>query len=132
VIQLLGTAYFAPTSPNLYILMIEAICFSETSGSLLQFLVTANVVSSSLLVYTVMMEAICSSETSESLLQLLVTNNVVPSSLILSTLLIEAICSRDTSVLTRTTRSHIPEDGILRSHRREDLKSYIALTDLAL
>jgi hypothetical protein len=30
------------------------------------------------------------------------------------------------------TRRHIPEDGILHSHRRENLKSYIALTGLAL
>jgi hypothetical protein len=28
------------------------------------------------------------------------------------------------SVLTRTTRHHISEDGILYSHRRENLKSY--------
>jgi hypothetical protein len=27
---------------------------------------------------------------------------------------------------------YIPEDCILRSHRRENLKSYIALTDMAL
>jgi hypothetical protein len=27
---------------------------------------------------------------------------------------------------------YIPEDGILRSYRRENLKSYIALTDWAL
>jgi hypothetical protein len=36
----------------------------------------------------------------------------------------EAICSSETSVLTRTTRHHIPEDTILHSHRRENLKSY--------
>jgi hypothetical protein len=29
-------------------------------------------------------------------------------------------------------RNTIPEDGILHSHRRENLKSYIALTDWAL
>jgi hypothetical protein len=27
---------------------------------------------------------------------------------------------------------YIPQDGILHSHRRENLKSYIALTDWAL
>jgi hypothetical protein len=30
-----------------------------------------------------------------------------------------------TSVRTRFTRRHIPEDGILHSHRRENLKSYV-------
>jgi hypothetical protein len=34
----------------------------------------------------------------------------------------------ETSVLTRTTRLHIPEGDILHSHCRENLKSYIALT----
>jgi hypothetical protein len=32
------------------------------------------------------------------------------------------------SILTRTTRRDIPEDGIFHSHRRENLKSYRALT----
>jgi hypothetical protein len=35
-------------------------------------------------------------------------------------------------VLTRTTLRFNPEDGILHSHRRENLKSYIALTGWAL
>jgi hypothetical protein len=30
------------------------------------------------------------------------------------------------------TRRHIPEDGILHSDRRENIKSYIALTDWTL
>jgi hypothetical protein len=42
-----------------------------------------------------------------------------------STLKMEAIRSSETSVHTRSTRHHIPEDGILHSHRRENLKSYI-------
>jgi hypothetical protein len=33
-----------------------------------------------------------------------------------------------TSVLLRSTRRNILEDGILHSHRHENLKSYIALT----
>jgi hypothetical protein len=32
--------------------------------------------------------------------------------------------SSETSIHTRSTRRHIPEDGILHSHRRENLKSY--------
>jgi hypothetical protein len=37
--------------------------------------------------------------------------------------LLEATRSPETSVLTRPTRRHIPEDGVLHSHRR-DLTSY--------
>jgi hypothetical protein len=55
-------------------------------------------------------------------LQLLVTANVFPSSRILFTLIMEAILSSETSVLTRSTRRYILEDGILHSHRRENLK----------
>jgi hypothetical protein len=48
-----------------------------------------------------------------SVLQLLVTANVVPTSLILFTLKTEEILSSETSVLARTTRRKIPDDGIL-------------------
>jgi hypothetical protein len=64
--------------------------------------------------------------------QLLVTASVVPSSLILVTLMKEALSSSETSVLTRATWHNTPEDAILHSHRRENLKSYIPLTGWAL
>jgi hypothetical protein len=38
----------------------------------------------------------------------------------------------ETSDLTTATRRNIPEDSVLRSHRRENLKSYIALTGWVL
>jgi hypothetical protein len=67
-----------------------------------------------------------------SVRRLLVRASVVPSSPILVTLLKEALSSSETSVLTRATRRNIPEDTILHSHRREYLKSYIALTGWTL
>jgi hypothetical protein len=64
--------------------------------------------------------------------RMLVTASVVPSSSILVTLMKEALSSSETSVITAATRCHIPEDDILHSHRRENLKSYISLTGWTL
>jgi hypothetical protein len=60
--------------------------------------------------------------------RLLVKANV-PSSFILVTLMMEGLRSSETSVLTKPT--NIPEDGILLSNRRENLKSYRALFCMA-
>jgi hypothetical protein len=49
--------------------------------------------------------------------------------LLFSTLKMKAIRSSETSVNTLSTLRHIPEDGILHSHGRENLKSYKILTN---
>jgi hypothetical protein len=46
-------------------------------------------------------------------------------------MIMEAISSPETSVLTRATWHNILEYGILHSHRRNNPKSYIALTSKA-
>jgi hypothetical protein len=63
-----------------------------------------------------------------NVLQLLVTAKDDPSSPILVTLMMKAISSSETSVRKGVTRYNFPEDDILHTHRRENLKSYIALT----
>jgi hypothetical protein len=65
-------------------------------------------------------------------LRLLVTANAVTISPILVTLTMKALRSLKLSVLTRAARLNIPEDDILHSHCRENIKSYIALTGWAL
>jgi hypothetical protein len=54
-----------------------------------------------------------------------VAGNVVPSTQILVTLMMEALNSSETSILTRATQRNILEETILRSYRRENLKSYM-------
>jgi hypothetical protein len=48
------------------------------------------------------------------------------------TLIMEALSSSETSAITRVTRCNVPEDRILHSHCRQNLKYYIELTDWAL
>jgi hypothetical protein len=50
----------------------------------------------------------------------------------LSNLMLEALRSSESSVLARPTPRPVSEDDILHSHRRENLKSYIALTSWTL
>jgi hypothetical protein len=47
---------------------------------------------------------------------------------ILVTLMMDPLRSIETSIVTRARPRINPEDDILHSHRRENLKSYIALT----
>jgi hypothetical protein len=66
-----------------------------------------------------------------SLRRLIVTANA-PSSPILVTLMMESLSSKETSVITRATRSNIPQDDILYSYSRENLESYVGWASWAL
>jgi hypothetical protein len=55
--------------------------------------------------------------------RLLVTANV-PGSRNFVTLMMAQLTSSETSVLKRATRRNIPEDAILHTYRRENLKTY--------
>jgi hypothetical protein len=50
----------------------------------------------------------------------------------LGTLAVATAVHREESILPKHTRRNIPENGILHSHRRENPKSYRALTGWAL
>jgi hypothetical protein len=45
-------------------------------------------------------------------------------------MIMQAISSSEASVLTKATRLNILEDGILHSHRRDNLKSYNSISEV--
>jgi hypothetical protein len=69
-----------------------------------------------------------------NVLWLLVIANIIPRSPILVTLMMDAKRSSEMLVLTEAARRNISEEGTLHSRRRrrENLKSYTALTGWAL
>jgi hypothetical protein len=66
------------------------------------------------------------------LLRFLVTADVVPGSPIPVTLMREELRSSETSILTRSIRRNVQDDGILHSHRLENLHYYEVLLSWTL
>jgi hypothetical protein len=102
----------------LFILEISYICRMMSSGVLRRVALVRIDVSEELSAFFIRVTRIGELGTT------LVRASAVPSSPILVTLMKEALRSSETSVLIRATRRNIPEDTILHSYRRENLKSY--------
>jgi hypothetical protein len=93
-----------------------------SSGMLHRVALVRTDVSEELSAYIIRVTRIGELGTKLSVRRLLVMTNVVPSSPILFILMMEPPSSSETSVLIRATRRNIPEDDILHSHRRKNLK----------
>jgi hypothetical protein len=119
VLQLLVTASVVPSTPILVILMMETIHSSETS--ILTTGMRRDITEDGILKFSLKF----SKKKKYYNIQCTLTLSQFWTSPILVTLINEALSSSESSVLTRATRRNIPEDTILHSHRRENLKSYI-------